>query len=84
MLGTDDRDYRKPGRLRRALRRRLTWWTRPPAHARLIAKKNHGHGTWSPDGRYLLIFDGKDWSTISVPDGKTVNLTAEPAGEVLQ
>jgi hypothetical protein len=30
--------------------------------------------TWSPAGRYLLTFDGKDWSTISAPGGKTVNL----------
>ncbi len=31
-----------------------------------------------PTGRYMLNFDGKDWSTISVPDGKKVNLTAKP------
>ena len=43
---------------------------------KLISKKNHGAVTWSPSGRYLLSFDGKDWETISVPDGKTVNLTA--------
>ena len=42
----------------------------------LVAKKHRGTVTWSPSGRYLLTFDGKDWSTISVPDGKTVNLTA--------
>ena len=30
----------------------------------------------SADGKYLLLFDGKDWKTISVADGKTVNLTA--------
>jgi dipeptidyl aminopeptidase/acylaminoacyl peptidase len=43
---------------------------------KLVAKKHHGTVTWSPDGKYLLMFDGKDWSSISVPDGKTVNLTA--------
>jgi hypothetical protein len=41
-----------------------------------IAEKSSGTATWSPSGRYLLNFDGKDWSTISVPDGKKVNLTA--------
>jgi dipeptidyl aminopeptidase/acylaminoacyl peptidase len=41
-----------------------------------IAEKNLGATTWSPNGRYILNFDGKDWSTISVPDGKKVNLTA--------
>jgi hypothetical protein len=24
----------------------------------------------------MLTFDGKDWSTVSVPDGKIANLTA--------
>jgi dipeptidyl aminopeptidase/acylaminoacyl peptidase len=43
---------------------------------KLLVKQNHGNTSWSPSGRYLLNFDGKDWSTISVPDGKTVNLTA--------
>ena len=43
---------------------------------KLLVKKNRGQTTWSPSGRYLLLFDGADWSTVSVPDGKTVNLTA--------
>jgi dipeptidyl aminopeptidase/acylaminoacyl peptidase len=42
----------------------------------LIAKKHRGAATWSPAGKYLLTFDGKDWWTISVPDGKKANLTA--------
>lgn len=29
----------------------------------------------SPNGKYLIGFDGKDWFTISVPDGMKVNLT---------
>src|SRR5579883_1352091 len=31
----------------------------------------------SPDGKHLLGFDGKDWFTISVPNGKRVNLTGK-------
>jgi dipeptidyl aminopeptidase/acylaminoacyl peptidase len=31
----------------------------------------------SPNGKYLRGFDGKDWFTISVPEGKKVNLTAK-------
>ncbi|MBL8868101.1 MAG: prolyl oligopeptidase family serine peptidase [Gemmataceae bacterium] len=31
----------------------------------------------SPKGRYRLHFDGKDWQSLSVPDGKRVNLTAK-------
>jgi dipeptidyl aminopeptidase/acylaminoacyl peptidase len=43
---------------------------------KLLAKKHVGRVTWSPDSRYALYFDGKDWQSISVPDGKTTNLTA--------
>jgi dipeptidyl aminopeptidase/acylaminoacyl peptidase len=42
----------------------------------LVATKHRGSMTWSPAGRYLLYFDGKDWNTVSVPDGKKTNLTA--------
>ncbi|MEK6406453.1 MAG: prolyl oligopeptidase family serine peptidase [Acidobacteriota bacterium] len=38
--------------------------------------KKHSRGfTWSPAGRYALFYDGKDWNTLSIPDGKVVNLT---------
>ncbi len=43
---------------------------------KLLAKKQRGAMTWSPSGRYLLYFDGKDWNTLSVPDGTKSNLTA--------
>jgi dipeptidyl aminopeptidase/acylaminoacyl peptidase len=43
---------------------------------KVVATKARGQLSWSPNGRYLLAFDGKDWSSISVPDGKAVNLTA--------
>jgi dipeptidyl aminopeptidase/acylaminoacyl peptidase len=33
--------------------------------------------TFSPKGRYLLTFDGKDWHALSVPDGKKTNLTGK-------
>jgi dipeptidyl aminopeptidase/acylaminoacyl peptidase len=41
-----------------------------------VAGKSIGAATWSPAGGCLLQFDGKDWNTISVPDGKKLNLTA--------
>ncbi|QJX00087.1 Acylamino-acid-releasing enzyme [Frigoriglobus tundricola] len=31
----------------------------------------------SPNGKFLLGFDGKDWVTFSVPDGKKTNLTSK-------
>ena len=43
---------------------------------KLAARKHLGRVTWSPDSKYALFFNGKDWITLSVPDGKTTNLTA--------
>ncbi|MFY9571245.1 MAG: prolyl oligopeptidase family serine peptidase [Blastocatellia bacterium] len=38
--------------------------------------KKHSRGfSWSPGGRYALFYDGKDWNTLSVPDGRVSNLT---------
>ncbi|MGA2267066.1 MAG: prolyl oligopeptidase family serine peptidase [Bryobacteraceae bacterium] len=75
VLGSDDREYRPLAdydeRYADAYVIDATTGAR-----KLVAKKHRGTLTWSPSGRYLLMFDGKDWSTISVPDGKTVNLTA--------
>ncbi|MDQ6758229.1 MAG: prolyl oligopeptidase family serine peptidase, partial [Acidobacteriota bacterium] len=42
---------------------------------KLAARKHLGRVTWSPDGKYALFFNGKDWITLSVPDSKTTNLT---------
>ncbi|MFM8271382.1 MAG: prolyl oligopeptidase family serine peptidase [Gemmata sp.] len=37
-----------------------------------------GHGfALAPNGKFLLSFDGKDWHTVSIPEGKKVNLTAK-------
>jgi dipeptidyl aminopeptidase/acylaminoacyl peptidase len=36
-----------------------------------------GFPSASPKGRYRVHFDGKDWQSLSLPDGKTVNLTAK-------
>jgi dipeptidyl aminopeptidase/acylaminoacyl peptidase len=75
VLGTDDRQYRLQAdydeRYSDAYLIDATTGNR-----KLISKKNHGAASWSPNGRYLLNFDGKDWQTISIPDGKVVNLTA--------
>jgi len=45
---------------------------------KLIAKKQLGAVTWSPDGKYGLLFDGKDWLTVPVAgNGEPINLTAK-------
>jgi dienelactone hydrolase len=42
-----------------------------------LLTRQAGGVTWSPNGKYALYFDGKNWNSISVPDGKTVNLTKD-------
>ena len=75
VLGGDDRAYRP-----------LRDWDEGYADAYIVdattgqrtvvSKRHRGTLAWSPAGRYLLGFDGKDWYSISAPEGKTVNLTA--------
>ncbi len=43
---------------------------------RLLAKKHIGRVTWSPDSKYALFFNGKDWVSLSAPEGKATNLTS--------
>ncbi|MBZ5726285.1 MAG: prolyl oligopeptidase family serine peptidase [Acidobacteriia bacterium] len=75
VLGSDDREYR---RLADYDEHYSDTYVVDAATGtrKLVAKKNRGAMSWSPSGRYLLSFDGKDWNTISVPDGKIANLTA--------
>jgi dienelactone hydrolase len=40
-----------------------------------LLKKHHWGVSWSAQSRYAVFFDGKDWNTISVPDGSVINLT---------
>jgi dipeptidyl aminopeptidase/acylaminoacyl peptidase len=74
-LGSDDRQYRPRAdwdeHYSDAYRVDETTGAR-----KLVAARHRGTMTWSPGGRYLLGFDGRNWETISVPDGKTVDLTA--------
>jgi dipeptidyl aminopeptidase/acylaminoacyl peptidase len=75
VLGADDREYRRQFDYEGAGTNDLYVVDATTGTRKLVGKKGRG-ATWSPNGRYLLAFDGKDWSTISVPDGKSVNLTA--------
>jgi dipeptidyl aminopeptidase/acylaminoacyl peptidase len=43
---------------------------------KLLFKKQRGGTSWSPNGKYALFYDGKNWNTVSIPDGKVINLTA--------
>jgi dipeptidyl aminopeptidase/acylaminoacyl peptidase len=75
VLGTDDRAYRAMADYdERFLDAYVV--DAVTGQRTLIAKKSRGTLTWSPNGKHLLTFDGKDWWTVSVPDGNRTNLTA--------
>jgi len=42
---------------------------------KLISKKQQGGVSLSPNAKYAVFFDGKDWFSYSVTDGKITNLT---------
>jgi dipeptidyl aminopeptidase/acylaminoacyl peptidase len=42
-----------------------------------LVKKQSFQPSLSPGGKYLVRYDGKDWHSLSVPSGKSVNLTAK-------
>ena len=42
---------------------------------KIIAKKHVGSFRWSPDSRYVLNYDGKDWWSTAVPSFVKANLT---------
>ncbi len=42
-----------------------------------LLKKARSGVSLSPNAKYALYYDGKDWNTISLPDGKVTNLTAK-------
>ena len=82
-LGTDDRQYRAMVEYGEHFSDSYLVDTETGKRT-LLAKKHEGTVHWSADGRYALTFDGKDWNTIAVPSGKTINLTAQACREVLE
>jgi dipeptidyl aminopeptidase/acylaminoacyl peptidase len=44
---------------------------------KLLQKKLQFGMSWSPDGKYAIFYDGKDWNSVSIPDGKVTNLTSK-------
>lgn len=75
-LGTDDRAYRiLIGYDDDANSSDVSIVNTSDGSRKPVMKKHHWGFTWSPGGKYALFYDGKDWNTISIPDGKIVNLT---------
>ncbi|MBI1762866.1 MAG: S9 family peptidase [Acidobacteria bacterium] len=50
--------------------------TQDGSRKQLLKGARSGAGL-SPNAKYTLYFDGKDWNTISLPDGKVTDLTAK-------
>ncbi len=75
-IGTDDRAYRT-----------MTGWETggtindvylvhtTDGKRQLLKQKSEGAVSFSPQGKYALYHDSKDWHSISISDGKDVNLT---------
>ncbi len=77
-LGADDRDYRiLVGYDDDANSSDVYLVNTEDGSRKLLSKKLRGGLSWSPNGKYALFYDGKDWNTISIPDGKITNLTAK-------
>ncbi|MDQ3013375.1 MAG: prolyl oligopeptidase family serine peptidase, partial [Acidobacteriota bacterium] len=47
------------------------------AARKLLLKRFQSGVSFSPSGKYTVFFDGKDWGSISIPDGKVTNLTKD-------
>ncbi|HYV39569.1 MAG TPA: hypothetical protein VE988_28030, partial [Gemmataceae bacterium] len=42
-----------------------------------LLKKHHWGISFSPSGKYGIFYDGKDWKTVSMPNGTITNITAK-------
>ena len=75
-LGTDDRPYRREQEYDE--RYEDVYITDVATGARKLAvKKSSGRLAWSPDSKYVVFYNGKDWLTASAPGASIVNLTAK-------
>ncbi|MEO6725141.1 MAG: hypothetical protein ABIU20_02500, partial [Blastocatellia bacterium] len=75
-VGTDDRAYRQLVGVDTNYSDIYLVNTEDAAR-RLLLKKQQFGLSFSPNGKYALFFDGKDWGSVSVPDGKFTNLTKD-------
>ena len=75
-MGGDDRAYR---RLQEFDQRYEDTYVVDTATGKriLVLKKHPGRLTWSPDSKYAIYYNGKDWITVSAPEGRVANLTKD-------
>jgi dipeptidyl aminopeptidase/acylaminoacyl peptidase len=74
-IGTDDRGYR--GMVEYDSRYTDQYLVNTVSgERRLLGKQRQGPYSWSPDGRFGLRFEGKDWFCLNVATAQEVNLTS--------
>jgi dipeptidyl aminopeptidase/acylaminoacyl peptidase len=76
-LAADDRKYRVMIGYETPLPRDLSLVNVRTGETKPLAAAVQTGYTLTSTGKFLIGFDGKDWQTISVPDGKKANLTAK-------
>lgn len=75
-IGSDDREYRIRGNYDPGFTD--YYLVNTVDGSRKILRKGGQFGaSWSPDGKYVIYFDGKDWNSVSIPDMKVTNLTSK-------
>jgi dipeptidyl aminopeptidase/acylaminoacyl peptidase len=73
-IGSDDRIYRKLVGVDTNYSDFYLVNTVDGSRKALLKKQQFG-ANWSPSGRWTVYYDGKDWHSLSVPDGRDINLT---------
>jgi len=74
--GGDDREYRRMQEYDERFEDAYVVNTET-GERKLVLTKHSGRLVLSPDSKYAAYFNGKDWITVSVPDGKIANLTGK-------
>jgi dipeptidyl aminopeptidase/acylaminoacyl peptidase len=76
-IGSDDRKYRHTTGYAYPVPSDYTLVNIRTGETKSLLSASTTSVNFSPNGKFIYGFDGKDWFTISVPDGKKVNLTAK-------
>src|SRR5262245_51778328 len=74
-LGTDGRKYRAMGDFDTRYNDYYLVNTADGSR-KALKQRQRGGLSWSPNGKYALFFEDKNWYSLSIPDGKITNLTA--------
>jgi dipeptidyl aminopeptidase/acylaminoacyl peptidase len=74
-IGSDDRSYRRMSDWDQAGYRDYYLVDTGDGSRKILLRKQQFGLSLSPNEKYATYFDGKDWHSLSIPDGKDVNLT---------